>query len=162
MRKLALPALVLLALSAPLAAKDSLGIFSDWGAFREPSVPRCYAIAEAAPSNLARDFKPYATVGTWPARRIRGQVHFRLSRSMRENSRVSLRIGRRTFVLTGGKADAWARHPAMDAAIVAAMRSADNMTVRAIDTRGRSFSNSYSLSGAATAMDTATLACPRR
>ncbi len=29
----------------PAAAKDSLGVFSDWGAFRDPSVPRCYAIA---------------------------------------------------------------------------------------------------------------------
>ena len=162
MRKSALLALLVLAVATPLAAKDSLGIFSDWGAFRDPSVPRCYAIAEAEPSRLEREFEPYATIATWPARRIRGQVHFRLSRSVREGSRVSLRIGRQTFTLTGGKADAWARDPAMDAAIVAAMRSADSMTVRAVDTRGRNFSNSYQLAGAATAMDAATLACPRR
>ena len=50
----------------------------------------------------------------------------------------------------------------MDAAIVAAMRSAQSMTIRATDSRGRRFSNTYSLSGAATAMDAATLACSRR
>ncbi|MBX7492934.1 invasion associated locus B family protein [Qipengyuania sp. 1NDW9] len=161
MRRLALPALLLL-VAAPLAAKDSLGIFSDWGAFREPSVPQCYAIAEAEESPFSREFDPYATIATWPARRIRGQVHFRLSRPMRQNSRVSLRIGRQTFTLTGGSADAWARDAAMDAAIVAAMRSADAMTVRGTDTRGRRFSDRYSLAGAATAMDAATLACPRR
>ena len=44
---LRLGALVLLALAVPLSAKDSLGVFSDWGAFRDPAVPRCYAIAMA-------------------------------------------------------------------------------------------------------------------
>lgn len=160
------PALLTLAavaaIAAPLSAKESLGIFSDWGAFRDPSVPRCYAIAEAEESRFSREFEPYATIGTWPARRLRGQVHFRLSRVIRERSRVSLRIGRQTFTLTGGKADAWAQNPTMDAAIVAAMRSAETMTVRGTDTRGRRFSDSYSLAGSATAMDAATLACPRR
>ena len=33
---------------------------------------------------------------------------------------------------------------------------------RATDARGRRFSNTYSLAGAATAMDAATLACARR
>ena len=37
--------LALAFLAAPLAAKDSLGVFTDWGAFRDASVPRCYAIA---------------------------------------------------------------------------------------------------------------------
>lgn len=152
----------LTAISTPLSAKESLGIFSDWGTFRDPSVPRCYAIAEAEESRFSREFEPYATIGTWPARRVRGQVHFRLSRALRENSRVSLRIGRQTFTLTGGKTDAWAQNPTMDAAIVAAMRTAETMTVRGTDTRGQRFSDSYSLTGAATAMDAATLACPRR
>jgi hypothetical protein len=39
--------LVLLMCAGPLAAKDSLGVFSDWGSFRDPQVPRCYAIAAA-------------------------------------------------------------------------------------------------------------------
>ena len=67
-----------------------------------------------------------------------------------------------TLGLTGGGGDAWAQNRAMDAAIVAAMRSAERMTIRATDKRGRRFANSYSLSGAATAMDAATLACARR
>ena len=162
MRSLALPLLALTALAAPLAAKDSLGVFSDWGAFRDPSVPRCYAIAEAAPSRLQRDFRPYMTVASWPARRIRGQVHFRMSRELREGARVTLRIARRNYPMVGGKADAWARDPATDAAILAAIRSADSMTIFATDSRGRRFSNTYALAGAASAIDAATLACARR
>ena len=155
-------ALTLILLASPLAAKDSLGVFSDWGAFRDPSVPRCYAIAKPTTSRLSRDNEPFATIGTWPRRQIRGQVHFRLSRMLAKNPSIQLRIGSQRYELTGGGGDAWAKDRTMDAAIVAAMRSAQSMTIRATDSRGRRFSNSYSLSGAATAMDAATLACSRR
>ena len=151
-----------LALTTPLSAKDSLGVFSDWGAFRDAAVPRCYAIAMPAASRLQRDFEPFATIGTWPRRGLRGQVHFRLSRKLRRDSSITVSIGGKRFELTGGGGDAWARDRTMDAAIVAAMRSADRMVIRATDTRGRRFSNTYSLAGAATAMDAATLACARR
>ena len=160
MRKLAV--LTLLVAATPLAAKDSLGIFSGWGAFRDASVPRCYAIAEPEPGAASRSFEPYATVATWPARRIRAQVHFRLSRERRDATSVVLRIGQRNYPMTGGKADAWARDAATDAAIVAAMRSAETMRVFATDARGRRFSDTYALAGAATAMDAATLACSSR
>jgi hypothetical protein len=49
----------------------------------------------------------------------------------------------------------------MDAAIVAAMRSADLMTLTAFDTAGRRFNDRYSLKGAPTAMDAATVGCAR-
>lgn len=160
MRSALLAIMVLCA--APLAAKDSLGVFSDWGAFRDPEAPRCYAIALPRPSEAARDYTPFATVGTWPTRAIRGQVHFRLSRRVAVQPRIDLQIAGKSFSLGGGGGDAWARDKAMDAAIVAAMRSASAMTVRATDARGRRFANTYSLAGAATAMDTATLACARR
>ena len=160
MRKLI--AVAALTLAAPLAAKDSLGVFSDWGAFRDPSLPRCYAIAMPEDSRARRDFEPFATIGTWPRQNIRGQVHFRLSRQLAQRPRITLSIGAKSFQLTGGGGDAWAEDRTMDAAIVAAMRSASRMTVRAAGTNGRRFSDSYSLSGAATAMDAATLSCSRR
>lgn len=158
--RFAFPALLLLA-SAPLAAKDSLGIFGDWGAFRDPSVPRCYAIARPGPSRLDRDYQPYVSIGTWPKREIRGQLHVRLSRKMAERPGIVLVIAGQRFELTGGGGDAWAQDKAMDAAIVAAMRSAGSMTVSARDASGRRFSNTYSLDGAATAMDAATVGCAR-
>ncbi|MCB2063891.1 MAG: hypothetical protein KDE25_10635, partial [Novosphingobium sp.] len=83
-------------------ARDSLGIFGEWGAFRDPATPRCYAIAKALPSTLRRDYQPYATVGTWPKRKLRNQVHFRMSRKMAANPRLSLKIGGKSHKLTGG------------------------------------------------------------
>ena len=78
---------------------------------------------------------------------------------MSPKTTISLRVGRRSFLLTGGGGDAWARDRTMDAAIVAAMRSAETMVVRARDASGRWFSNTNALKGAATAIDAATLAC---
>lgn len=156
----ALPLFLLIA--APLNAKDSLGVYDNWAAFRDPSVPRCYAIAKPRPSRLERDYQPFASVGTWPKRGIRGQFHVRLSRKLAENARISAIINDRRFRLTGGGGDAWAQDAAMDAAIVAALRAGSRLVINATDSRGRRFSNTYDLSGAATAMDAAIVGCAQR
>lgn len=158
---LALLACVTLLFATRAEARDSLGIFSGWAAFRDPATPRCYAIAMAQPSSLQREFQPYADVGTWPRSQTRGQVHFRLSRRLGPRAAITLGIGRQRFALVGGGSDTWAADKRMDAAIVAAMRSAQEMTVSARDTNGRGFSNTWALAGAATAMDAATIGCAR-
>ena len=81
---------------------------------------------------------------------------------MATRSRITLRIGARSFALTGGGGDAWSVDQAMDAAIIAAMRSAERMTVSSVDKRGNAFSDRYLLKGAATAIDAATLGCAAR
>ena len=147
--------------SAAAPARDSLGIYSDWGAFRDLEVPRCYAIAKARPSSRQRDTQPYASIGTWPRQNLRNQVHLRLSRAARRDTAVTLTIGTRKFALRARGTNAWARNRTMDAAIVAAIRSASGMTARYRDGKGRAVAERYSLSGAATAMDAATIGCAR-
>lgn len=151
----------LLLTAAPAMARDSLGLFDSWAAFRDPAVPRCYAIAMAEPSKLKRDYQPYAAIGTRPKRAVRNQVHFRLSRRLAAEGRIVLTIGGRRFELVGGGGDAWAADRRMDAAIVAAMRSARSMTVSARGANGQGFSNTWQLAGAATAMDAAAIGCAR-
>jgi hypothetical protein len=142
---------------ASLAARDSLGVFDDWGAFRDPAGPLCYAIAE--PEKNTGPIPSYADIGTWPRKGVHGQVHFRLSRELASAPRLSLELAGTRYQLTGSGADAWAQDKRADAAIVAAMRSAESMTVSAIDKAGRRFSDRFSLKGAATAMDAATVGC---
>jgi hypothetical protein len=158
-------AFIVLALAAtPLAAKDSLGVFGAGGAFRDPQAPRCYAIAAAesdARNARNRQHAPFASLGTWPKRGVRGQLHIRLSRNLATASAISLSVGGQRFELTGGGGDAWARDQRMDAAVVAAMRSAESMSVSARDSAGRRFTDRYDLDGAATAMDAATVGCAR-
>ena len=148
----------------PLAAKDSLGVFGEWGAFRDLEVPRCYAIATAEVDRRSarnREHAPFASIGTWPRRGVRGQLHIRLSRNLATASAISLAVGGQRFALTGGGGDAWAADQRMDATIVAAMRSANTFSVTARDRAGRRFADRYSLDGAATAMDAATVGCAR-
>lgn len=145
--------------AAPAFARDALGVFAQWAAFRDPQTPRCYAIAMAAPSTMQRDFEPYADVATWPRQGVRGQVHFRLSRRLAGNTKIVLTLGGERFELTGGGGDAWAPDKRMDAAIVALMRNSGEMVIAARDSANRGFSNTYQLGGAATAIDAAAIGC---
>lgn len=149
-------ALGFLALALPLSAKDSLGVYSQWAAFRDAETPRCYAIAASTGTS---EVKGYASIGTWPTRKVRGQFHMRLSRAVNGSARVRLAIGSQRFDLAARGSDAWATDKAMDAAVIAAMRSATRMSVSARATNGRRFTDRYSLEGAATAMDAAIVGC---
>ena len=159
MRAARLALAVVLLAASPATARDALGMFGAWGAFRDAGVPRCYAIAMAAPSAKAREYQPYTDVAWWPRGGVRGQVHFRLSRKLQPGAAITLSLGGQRITLTGGGADAWAPDKRGDAAIIAAMRSAGEMTVSARGASGGGFSNTWDLTGAATAIDAALLGC---
>lgn len=157
--KRALVATALL-VAAPAMARDSLGIWNSWGAFSDAGVPRCYAIAMADKvEGRVNEMQPYFTVGNWPRRGARGEVHVRLSRKIGPGATVTLSVGGQRFALVAGAADAWAADQRMDAAIVAAMRSASSMSVTARSDTGRTFTDTFTLAGAASAMDAALLGC---
>ncbi|WP_372730276.1 hypothetical protein [Novosphingobium sp.] len=151
-----------LALAGTAVARDSLGVFSTWGAFRDPAVPRCYAIAMAEKkAGRKQDFQPYFTVGYWPSRDIRGAVHVRLARRLAAGSKVTVSFPDANFSLQTGQADAWPSDQTTNAGILAQMRSAQTMVVIARGTDGRSFRDNYRLQGAASAMDAAALGCAK-
>lgn len=162
-RTLSLIALLALGIAGavPALARESLGLYATWGAFRDPVVPRCYAIAMAEASQSAREYQPFAAVGSWPRRGARGQLHLRLSRRIAPQSAITLNVGGHRWQLTGGGGDAWARNESDNGAIVAAMRSAPRMTVTATDLRGNRFVNAWPLAGAASAMDAALIGCAK-
>ena len=161
MRRAALVAGALVAaLPTALPARDSLGVFENWGAFRDPGAPRCYAISRPE-SDRAGEWEPFASIGYWPRRGVFGQVHFRLRRNMRDGSTPVLVIDGRRFELVGRGPDAWAVDGGADREIVAAIRGGRAMRIEATAQRGGGFSDSYDLSGAATAVDAAALGCAR-
>ncbi len=99
----------------------------------------------------------YATVSNWPDRKVRGAVHLVLSRDVADKKVVRLTVGDKRFDLVAKGRNAWAKDARDDAAIVAAMRSASRMSVS-----GGGFTDRYILSGAATAIDAATVGCAKR
>ncbi len=145
------------------AAPESLGIFDSWGAFRQRRARHCYAIARpAARVGNAREPAPtgaFASFGFWPAARIRGQFYVRLSRPRRDGTDLSLTIDGRRFVLVGNGVHGWAADARMDAAIIAAVRSATTLSVSSAGRDGRAIADAYRLRGAATAIDAAALGC---
>ena len=152
--------MILAVLALVLAAgPQAVGIYEGWGAFRDES--RCYAIAKPVPGSAAARTGAYASVGTWPARRIRNQFGVRLSRAAGEGVRLTLSIGERRFELVARGDRAWAPDPDTDAAIVGAMRSGRSMSIEGVSGTGHPFADAYALSGAASAIDAATLACTR-
>ncbi|WP_086609150.1 hypothetical protein [Erythrobacter donghaensis] len=147
-------AATLIAIAAPLAARESLGVYESWAAFKDPSPLRCYAIAKAQGKPAA---PAYATVSNWPDKGVRGAVHIVLSREVGAKSAIRLVVGGKRFELVAKGRNAWAADVRQDAAIVAAMRSASRMSVS-----GGGFTDRYSLAGAATAIDAATVGCAKR
>lgn len=145
---------------ALLSARDALGTYGGWGAFRDASPPRCFAIAR--PIEKHANAQPFASIATWPRDGVRNQLHVRLSRARSANARVTLSIGERRFELKAGDADAWAPDARTDAAIVAAIRSGRSMSVETIAANGFPFADTYALKGAATAIDASVLGCAGR
>lgn len=158
MKRLALLALLA---AAPATARESLGVYEQWGAFRDERPLRCYAIGEPETGGAASG-TAFASVANWPGRLVRGQLHIRLARPRAADARVTLTLGDRRWALVSAGVDAWAPDRRADAAIVAAMRSAERMTVESRGADGRAIRDGYALRGAATAIDAAALGCARR
>ena len=147
---------LVLALAIQGQGRTALGVFEGWGAFRDASPRRCFAIARPVQKS---DAQPFASIATWPGDRVRNQLHIRLSRARNPRARVTLSIGERRFELAAGDADAWAPDARTDAAVVAAIREGRSMSVETISANGNPFADTYGLKGAATAIDAAALGC---
>jgi hypothetical protein len=149
----------LLALGGAADARDSLGVFGSWAAFRDPAVPRCYAIATPRGDGEGNAF---LSIGTWPDADVRGQVHVRLPTAAQSGTPMILAVGERRFRLTARGRDAWAANARADAAIIAAMRGGRWLGVAGTRASGGRVALGWSLRGAATAIDAAALSCARR
>lgn len=143
------------------AAREPIGLFEGWGAFRDDRPRRCFAIAEPARHDGGGRWRPFASVAYWPAARVRGQLHIRLRAMKQRGAPVFLTIGEQRFQLVAGGADAWAPDARVDAAIIGTMRSGSSMSVETRASGGRPFADVYRLRGAATAIDAAALGCAR-
>lgn len=137
-----------------LAQPRAIAAHGDWGAFRDGD--RCYAVAMPTGRDSASPRQSFVTVGAAPSPR---RVSVRLGGIVAKGSGITLTVGSRRFRLTGGGDSAWSERPEDDRAIVVAMRSAESLTISGRSIDGQRLRDRYRLSGAATAIDAATIAC---
>src|SRR3546814_16807311 len=95
---------ILMLAAAPAQARDSLGIFEGWGAFRDPATPRCYAIAQPVSIRSSAALNGLASVASWTRAKLRGPVPFRLRRMSGDKVAVLLGLGCWRFPLFAGRA----------------------------------------------------------
>lgn len=152
-----------IALLFAASGRTVIGVWDRWAAFRDTSPARCFAIARPVDGAGGTDRRgAFAAVGARVDASGRGALWLRLSRPARAAAPVTLTIGERRFALTGDGALARAPDAATDRALVAAMRGARSMSVSTAAATGAPVADTYTLPGAATAIDAATLACARR
>ena len=78
------------------AGRATIGIHQSWGAFRDASPRKCFAIAR--PPGAGQRNPAFASIGIWPASAARPQFHARLSRAKRAEKIDS---GAAAFILQG-------------------------------------------------------------
>lgn len=153
--------LILGLLAVPVAARDALGTFGRWGAFRDAGPRHCFAIAEPIQTVRNPATRAFVSIAAWPGANVRAQLHVRLSRPRDRRAAVTLAIGERRFALKAGDSDAWAPDAATDRAIVTAIRSGRSLSVESVAAGAGPFADVYALAGAPTAIDAAMLGCVR-
>ena len=157
---------LLLASPALAQPRTSLGIYGDWGAYRDPASGICYALTVPSRSQLSRsgarrgDAYLAVTYGRG-ADTARGaaQPYWRAGFPVDPETPVRLTIDGRDFALSARADEAWTATSAADTAVLAAMRLGSSATVRSRSTRGTQVTDSYSLKGFAAAMDAARTQC---
>ncbi|NJM51790.1 MAG: hypothetical protein HC843_13745 [Sphingomonadales bacterium] len=152
-------ALAALLCSGAVLARDRLGIYNGWAAFKDAETPRCYAIASPEERISGSSRPGYLSIGFWPSQGVTHQIYVNLSRDRSTNSAVTLTAGGRRFRLRGAPSGGWASDRRMDLAIVAAIRSSASLSVESIGRDGRSIVDAYNLRGAPSAIDAAALGC---
>lgn len=152
----------IMAVIAPAIAKDRLGIYQNWAAFKDAETPRCYAIAQPE-QRISGAVRPgYFSVGFWPKKNVSHQIYVNLSRDGSSNSSTNISVGGRRFRLKSNQTGGWANDRRMDLAIIAAIRASASLSVESVGRDGRAIVDAYSLRGAPSAIDAAALGCIRR
>ncbi|MBM3569720.1 MAG: hypothetical protein FJX46_13320 [Alphaproteobacteria bacterium] len=165
----ALSILAAFALAAPAAAQvgppKRIASFDAWEAyvFVEPGNKKtCFITASATqinPKIPARE--PYIMIRQAPAAKVADEVSLYPGYSLKKDSKVGIKVGKDDLELTLVQGDtAWAKDADADKALVKAMRAGKDMTVRGVNTRNETSTDSYSLAGFGRAYDAIVKECP--
>jgi hypothetical protein len=147
------------ALSGPAMAQSAtkVGQYNDWGtySYQADTGKVCYVLSvpkEKQPANLDHG-DIFFFVSQKPGQNVAYEPQFIASYNLQENSKVTVKVGDRSFSLfTRGKS-AWLENAAEEPQLVAAMKGGAAMQVSATSGRGNATSYSFSLRGITAALN---------
>ena len=144
-------------------ADKDLGEFGDWRAQTYTENGKIACTIWSQPLKDTGEYKTrgaiYLYVTHRPAAKQFNEVQIVAGYRYKKGSEVHVRIGGEIFKLFTWNDTAWARKPAIDRKLVAAMRRGNSMIVNGISSRGTSTTDTYSLKGISGAHDAINKAC---
>ncbi|QRM53480.1 invasion associated locus B family protein [Sinorhizobium sp. BG8] len=157
-RKLATALSIVLATSGIASAQSPTRIqqFNAWGAYsyQASGGKVCYVLSvpkEKSPANVDHG-DIFFLVSQRPGQNISYEPQAMMGYPLQENSKVSVIIDGRNFVMFTKGNSAWVENAAEEPALVAAMKSGKDMSVKATSRKGTVTSYAYSLSGISAAL----------
>jgi hypothetical protein len=157
-RKLNLALVLVMAFAGVAAAQSPTRIqqFNAWGAYSYTSGASkvCYVLSvpkEKSPANVDHG-DIFFLVSQRPGQNISYEPQAMMGYPLQENSKVTVTIDTKDFVMFTKGNSAWVENAAEEPALVAAMKSGKAMSVAAKSRKGTPTAYSYSLSGISAAL----------
>jgi hypothetical protein len=162
------------------AAKPLLvASFGDWGVYQTQAAKGrvCYTLAQPkdrVPADLKRD-PAYAFISDRPGEGVRNEISFIMGfdvanavedaadadpKKKPENKQAMATVGDQAFELLAKNANLWVKNAAKENQLVAEMRKAAKLQVKASSKRGHTTTDTYSLAGFSQALDRVQKDCP--
>lgn len=160
---LALAALLMAVSIAPALAEDgkTLGSFGAWQAYAysDAGGKACYAAARADKTQGGDAKRQGVVLAITHRAKSPNEVSLMAPVALKKDSEAEIQIGgmKHTFFTRGDSA--WAKDPAADKAIIAAMVKGKDVIVRATPAKGTAITDSVSLNGFSAALAAIDKAC---
>jgi len=154
-----------LALAGPAAAREVLGVFGDWTAFKDDDGKACYMASapKSAKGNYTKRGDPYLMVLKRIGGRGPDEVSVEAGYSYKADSQVTLTVvigqSDKTFKMFTKGETAWAWSGEDDREISKAIRAGSKATVVGRSKRGTKTTDIYGLDGSTAAYEAITDAC---
>jgi hypothetical protein len=132
---------LVLLVASPAQARDSLGLFGDWGAFRQRG--SCYVTTASASDVQGRKAPAYLTVTLWAGNRS-PQVMIGLGTNAKS---AKLSTGGQGFTPNVRGDAAWMPDSQGDGLLIAALSASSAATVSMVSPRNNRLTDRYSLKG---------------
>ncbi len=150
-------ALCFLAMSTPAFAKETIGVFGEWGTFRDTRGSTvCYVVSAPSASSGKGRAAPQLVVSIWPRQNIGAQVMVGGGAPVKS---MNARVNGASFTLSVRGESGWMPDAHGDLTMLSALAGASRVTIEGRTTRGTKFSDSYALTGFSEAWGSAQKAC---